>query len=64
MYNLTLKLTNTTYDDNLATAHSSQFNKLRMDFEVGVSFFNLDYEKVFLSTEKPTLLVHNSTILH
>lgn len=35
-----------------------------MDFEVGVSLFNLDYEKVFLSTEKPTLLVHNSTILH
>jgi len=36
VYNLTLKLTNTTYNDNLATAHTGQFNKLRMDFEVGV----------------------------
>ena len=41
VYNLTLKLTNTTYDDNLATAHTSQFSKLRMDFEVGVSVFKL-----------------------
>lgn len=41
VYNLTLKLTNTTYDESLATAHSGQFNKLRMDFEVGVSVFSL-----------------------
>ncbi|KAJ7383584.1 hypothetical protein OS493_026768 [Desmophyllum pertusum] len=36
VYNLTLKLTNATYDDNLASPHSEQFIKLRTDFEVGV----------------------------
>lgn len=36
VYNLTLKLTNATYDDNLANPHSPQFVKLRMDFEVGI----------------------------
>ncbi|XP_078360092.1 uncharacterized protein LOC144644469 [Oculina patagonica] len=36
VYNLTLKLTNATFDDNLANPHSNQFIKLRMDFEVGV----------------------------
>lgn len=37
VYNLTLKLTNVTYTDDLTNPHSPQFVKLRMDFEVGVS---------------------------
>lgn len=36
VYNLTLKLTNVTYTDDLANPHSPQFVKLRMDFEVGI----------------------------
>lgn len=36
VYNLTLRLTNATYDDNLANPHSPQFIKLRTDFEVGI----------------------------
>lgn len=37
VYNLTLKLTNATYTDDLANPHSAKFIKLRTDFEVGVS---------------------------
>lgn len=37
VFNLTLKLTNATYDESLASPHSPQFIKLRTDFEVGVS---------------------------
>lgn len=36
VFNLTLKLTNATYDESLASPHSPQFIKLRTDFEVGV----------------------------
>lgn len=38
VFNVTLKLPNTTYDESLANPHSPQFIKLRTDFEVGVSF--------------------------
>ena len=41
VYNLTLKLTNATYDESLASPHSPQFIKLRTDFEVGVSMQKL-----------------------
>ena len=37
VFNLTLKLTNATYDESLASPHSPQFIKLRTDFEVEVS---------------------------
>ncbi|CAH3034684.1 unnamed protein product [Porites lobata] len=36
VYNLTLKLTNATYTDDLANPHSAKFIKLRTDFEVGI----------------------------
>lgn len=37
VYNLTLELTNTAYDDSLSTSHAGEFIALSADFEVGVS---------------------------
>lgn len=37
VYNLTLELTNTAYDDSLSTSHAAEFIALSTDFEVGVS---------------------------
>ncbi|XP_027050931.1 uncharacterized protein LOC113678252 [Pocillopora damicornis] len=36
VYNLTLELTNTAYDDSLSTSHAAEFIALSADFEVGI----------------------------